>query len=338
MYVHPVVHGASVARPRTAARETPPGRESALAAIPSFVVMGDVMRGSGTLAQLAATLGSLAGFAVFASGTPALVLVPALVPAVGCTLLLAVWTRYRSETGWLIFATFMCGAIVASTLSTMANEMAQLRLTGVIGEVRARGLTPAFVAPVLEELCKALLLLVVLLVRRQSAHPLLDCLVYGVLVGLGFAVAENIHYFTLAAVQGGPGGLARSIYLRALLGGSNHALFTGMVGAGIGGLLQARGGGHGVAALVVGFVAAVTQHVVWNAWASRAITEILCGAPDPGGACRAVPAHGDLFGTVPLIAAVSTAPGLVAVTLLLRSALRSAQQSAVGQGQSSPAP
>jgi hypothetical protein len=86
--------------------------------------------------------------------------------------------------------------------------------------------------------------------------------------------------------------------------------------------LEIRPVGLGLVALAGGFLAAITQHVVWNAWASKAITDVLCGAADPGGACRAVPAPTDLFGTVPLIAAVSVAPGLVVIGLLVRHAAR----------------
>lgn len=294
------------------------------------------MVGSGVLVQLVVMLLSIAGFVVFAAGTPRLILFPALAPVVSYSVLLALLTRYRREAGWVVFATLICGAVLASGLSTTANELAQMRLTSVVGDARARVLTPTIAAPILEELCKALLLLVVLLVRRESERPMLDCIVYGALIGLGFAVVENINYFTLAAVQGGTAGLARSVYLRALLGGLNHATFTGIVGAGIGYLLESRTAARGFAALGGGFLAAIAQHIVWNAWASRAITEVLCGATDPGGACRSVPAHTDLFGTVPLIAAVSIAPGLIALGFLSRRAARwPAQSTMVRRGSSS---
>lgn len=294
------------------------------------------MPGRGSPTQLVIMLVSIGTFATYVSGTPWIVLVPAIVPAIVYSLIVITFTRYRHETGWLLFATLVCGAVLAATLSTLANDMTQLRLVDVLGEARARVLTPAVAAPVLEELCKAVFLLVVLVVRRESERPMLDCIVYGALVGLGFAVMENINYFTLAAVQGGTIGLARSVYLRALLGGLNHAIFSGLVGAGIGGLLQSHGRARGLVWLAVGFGGAIVQHIVWNAWASRAITNVLCGATDPGGACQAAPAHGDLFGTVPLIVIASVAPGLIAITLLIRNAAaRPMQRAAMQQSGSS---
>jgi RsiW-degrading membrane proteinase PrsW (M82 family) len=274
----------------------------------------------GTCSQFVVALVALAGFAAFAVGTPRLILIPALVPAVGYSMLIVLLTRYRSEAGWIAFATLGCGAVLASTLSTTANDLAQLRLASIVGEARASILTPTIAAPILEELCKTLLLLMLLLLRGESARPMLDCIVYGALVGLGFAVVENINYFTLATVQGGTAGLARSIYLRALLGGLNHAIFTGLVGAGIGAMLEAQFSIRGLGAMLAGYVAAISQHILWNAWASQAITSALCGAADPGEACRSSPAHSALFGTVPLIAALSIAPGLVGLVLVSRQA------------------
>jgi protease PrsW len=293
------------------------------------------MPGRGSPTQLLIMLVSIGSFATYVQGTPWMVLVPAIVPAIVYSLIVITFTRYRRETGWLFFATLVCGAVLAAALSTLANDMTQHRLADVLGEARARVLTPSVAAPVLEELCKALFLLVVLLVRRASDRPMLDCIVYGALVGLGFAVMENINYFTLAAVQGGAVGLARSVYLRALLGGLNHAIFSGLVGAGIGGLLQSHGAARGLVWLAAGFCSASVQHMVWNAWASRAITNVLCGATDPGGACQAAPAHSDLFGTVPLIVVASIAPGLIAITLLIRNAARPMQRPAMQQSGSS---
>ena len=49
-----------------------------------------------------------------------------------------------------------------------------------------------------------------------------------------FAVGENATYYLLAAVQGGWEGLGRSVYLRGLVQGGNHAAFTAVVGAAVG--------------------------------------------------------------------------------------------------------
>jgi RsiW-degrading membrane proteinase PrsW (M82 family) len=271
--------------------------------------------------QVLMGVASIAIFGWFAAETPTAVLLPALAPVAGYSLLLLLLTRYRREAGYVLLATLTCGAVVASGLALAANDLAQLRLASVVGDEHARVLTPTIAAPILEELCKALMLLVVLAVRRDSRNPTLDGIVYGALVGLGFAVVENINYFTLAAVQGGSVGLARSVYLRALLGGLNHAMFTGMVGAGIGYMTEATSARRGFAALGAGFFGAITEHVVWNAWASRAITHVLCNASQPGGPCSPAPEYRDLFGHVPVIVAASVLPGLALLCFLTRWAI-----------------
>jgi RsiW-degrading membrane proteinase PrsW (M82 family) len=280
------------------------------------------MRPRDLLVQVLAGGTALAAFGWFAAGTPGMILLPALLPAAAYASLLALLTRYRRELGWVLLAMLLGGTMLAGALSTATNELTQLALARAVGRALAAALTPAVAAPILEELCKALPLLLVLWLRGGSRRPVLDGIAYGALVGLGFAVAENLHYFTLAAVQGG---LARSLYLRGLLGGLNHAIFTATVGAGIGGMMQARSARLGLAALGASFAAACAEHMLWNAWASRAITTVLCGASEPDGACRAVPDPFDLYVTVPVIAALAAAPGALLLAAILRRARRLAR-------------
>ena len=49
-------------------------------------------------------------------------------------------------------------------------------------------------------------------------------------------------------------------------------------------------------------------HAVWNAVASDAITQVLCGAPTPGAACTPDPAALDLLVTVPILVATFVGP------------------------------
>ena len=56
----------------------------------------------------------------------------------------------------------------------------------------------------------------------------------GALIGLGFELVENQHYLTLAAVQAGTAGLVRGVWVRGILGGLKHAVFTAITGAGLG--------------------------------------------------------------------------------------------------------
>ena len=130
---------------------------------------------------------------------------------------------------------------------------------------------------------------------------------------------ENASYLTVAAVQGGRVGLLSGMYLRGFVEGLTHAVFTAAVGAGLGWAGRARAA---KAAPVLGFAAAVGQHVAWNAVGSRAITVALCGAAFSGAPCADRPAPEALFVTAPLITVACLGPGGVALLAVARAARR----------------
>jgi RsiW-degrading membrane proteinase PrsW (M82 family) len=175
-------------------------------------------------------------------------------------------------------------------------------------------------APVVEEAAKATALLLVLALRPDALDDVAGGLLVGAFAGLGFALSENLGYFTLAAVQGGPSGLLRATWVRGLLQGFDHAIFTATTGAAIGwGRRRARGVGVAVRG-VAGLAVAIAQHAVWNAVGSRAVTAVLCNAAAPGGACREPPPAPRLLASVALVVAASIGPGVLVLLALLRRA------------------
>jgi hypothetical protein len=150
-----------------------------------------------------------------------------------------------------------------------------------------------------------------------ASGGVVDGLVCGALVGVGFAFTENLEYFTMAVVQGGHTGLAQSVYVRAVMGGLSHPIFAGMTGAGLG-LARERPESAGRAAGVAGFLLATVAHLFWNVLAGPGITEVLCNSPSPGAACLATPQPIDLLLRAPGIAVLGLAPALfVALVFLL---------------------
>src|SRR5215203_4163929 len=105
----------------------------------------------------------------------------------------------------------------------------------------------------------------VLAFARDEIDSILDGLVYGALVGVGFAMTENILYFGQAYLEGGLGEFGTLVLSRAVLGGFGHPAYTAITGAAIG---WSRGRhGRGIARVIVpvlGWALAVTLHVAWN--------------------------------------------------------------------------
>ena len=70
---------------------------------------------------------------------------------------------------------------------------------------------------------------------RSEIGGVMDGLVYGAMIGLGFQVIENVQYFMLAASQsdGQAGAVVGMFFLRVVLSGLySHMLFTGVMGFG----------------------------------------------------------------------------------------------------------
>jgi RsiW-degrading membrane proteinase PrsW (M82 family) len=255
------------------------------------------------------------------SGVPALIVAAALLPALAYATLIA---RIDHGPPPLAAIMFLWGAGAAALLSQAANDMAQAWLAAMQDPESARALTPRLAAPAIEEVIKAAPLAALLMLRR-GGEPVLDGIVYGALIGVGFALAENADYYVLAAVQGGEPGLLQSIYLRGVLGGLNHAAFTASVGAALGwGVL--RGGRWLWSAPLLGLALAIAQHVIWNALAAGPLNALACNPSAPGGACNPPASAAALFVVAPLIVLTCIGPALLVLALAVRRALRREQQ------------
>lgn len=258
---------------------------------------------------------------------PGLIVLAALIPA-----LLYAWgivriDRYEPEPRVALLAALLGGAVIAAYLSHTINSWLLDFAGSLTTSDQVRPLAGGFGAPVVEEITKAGTLIVLILVGRGLLNGALDGIVYGALIGVGFAFTENVIYLTFAVLQGGPAGLMQAVYIRALLGGFNHAAFTATTGAALGyaWTMPARQGRGLIPAVGLGL--AIVQHVVWNAVASNAINGVLCGPELAGGPCRPHPTDTSLFVTVPLLTAIFIGPGLmtlgaIAILTLEREARR----------------
>jgi protease PrsW len=120
-------------------------------------------------------------------------------------------------------------------------------------------------APLVEKSFKGIAILAVLIIARDEIDSTLDGLIYGALVGVGFAMTENILYFGQAYLEGGLGEFGILVLSRAVLGGFGHPAFTAITSPAIG---WSRGRyGRGIARAVVpvlGWALAVVLHATWN--------------------------------------------------------------------------
>jgi RsiW-degrading membrane proteinase PrsW (M82 family) len=282
----------------------------------TLVARGAVRAGVGFIA--------IAGLLRLVVVAPPAMLALAVVPAL-VTALLVVAADGRREPWTAMVAMLAWGAVVAAALAAALNAVLGGWLAAAVGASEGRALAPVVVGPVVEEAAKAVALVALLSVWRDRVDGVRDGIVYGALVGIGFAMAENVDYLTLAAVQGGPEGLRRSLYTRAVLGALNHAAFTATTGAGIGWAWRRPTHSTRLVPPAVGLAAAVVEHVVWNRRAAALIEERLCDAPFPGAPCRDAPALADLLVATPAIVLTFLAPVVTALAIAVALSTRHAR-------------
>ena len=256
-------------------------------------------------------------FARVLVGTPLLIIGAAAAPAALWTAAICWIQRGAGRPPALLLASFVWGAAAAAFLSHALNDLGRVWVALLAGADDARAVSSTLVAPIIEEGTKAAGMVLLLLVRRHRDFAgVRDGIVYGGLIGIGFVFTENLLYFMFAILQGGEARLVRSVYLRGLLAGGDHAVFTATIGAGIGWAVATTSRRARVLAAALASAAALVQHLAWNALAADAITYVLCGAEVAGAACRPMPTTTDLFGVVPLLVALFLGPGAGALLYL----------------------
>ncbi len=198
----------------------------------------------------------------------ALVSLAAIVPAIFYSLLVSLLDRFEAEPWYMMLGAFLWGAVVATFFSLIANTFWGVAVFAAWGETAYQVLVPIFVAPPVEETMKGAALVVLLLAFRHELDGILDGIIYGALVGLGFAMTENVLYFSGFLQEMGVGGLVLGFLLRAGLGGFAHAIFTACTGAGVA-IARTRYGRGGVRWLLpfIGLGLAILLHAFWNTMA-----------------------------------------------------------------------
>jgi hypothetical protein len=122
---------------------------------------------------------------------------------------------------------------------------------------------------VVEEIAKGLVLVLLYFWREDEFDGVIDGIVYAGMVGLGFAMLENIQYYGMAAFYGGAELGGRMFILRGLMAPFAHPLFTSLTGLALGMARRTRGRAKRLALGLVGLALASGMHAMWNLSALR---------------------------------------------------------------------
>ena len=181
--------------------------------------------------------------------------------AMTCVLLCYLWLdRWEPEPPRLLVLAFLWGASVAVVLSVAFEHV--IEQSFCLGGEKPSFVTVAIGAPVIEEAAKGAFLLLMMTGRRRAElNTMTDCLIYAGFTAVGFSWLENIFYIASGETVAGSLAIAG---MRLVLGPFAHPLFTTMIGIGVYFALQQRSLLAKAGFLLLGYLAAVVMHGLWN--------------------------------------------------------------------------
>jgi RsiW-degrading membrane proteinase PrsW (M82 family) len=195
-------------------------------------------------------------------------IVLSFVPAFFYSWILYWLDRYEREPLLLVAGVFIWGAIISTIGAIILGlifEGTIFLLTGSEALVNISG--SVIIAPLVEESLKGFAVLLVFWLFRHEFDSMLDGMVYGGIVGLGFAATENVLYLLSSYAEEGWSGLFLLFVLRVILGAWGHAVYTSFIGIGIAIARLNRNPLIKLLAPIVGWGIAVLAHALHNAMA-----------------------------------------------------------------------
>lgn len=175
---------------------------------------------------------------------------------------LVLWIdRYEPEPLWMLATAFFWGALVATFFAIIINSVGAAIVQETFNEDIATFFGLVVSAPLVEEGAKAVALFALFFWKKDEFDGVIDGIVYAAMVGLGFAMTENVKYYGEAFLAGNAAGV---FVVRGLFSPFAHPLFTSLTGIGLGLARQTRNRALKVTMPFVGFALAVVLHGAWN--------------------------------------------------------------------------
>lgn len=176
--------------------------------------------------------------------------------------------RYDPEPAWALAAVCAWGAFAATGFAGLANSVVGSVFTAALGAEVGGAATASLSAPLTEETMKGLAVFWMFYFQRRQFDGIVDGVVYGVFVALGFAAFENIIYYSRAGLETPEGGMSSTFVLRGLMTPWAHPIFTAMTGVGFGVARETTSRATRFFAPVLGLCGAMFLHFTWNLAAS----------------------------------------------------------------------
>lgn len=174
--------------------------------------------------------------------------------------------RYEKEPKILLGAAFFWGVVVAAGGAFIINTAFGYGIyIFTNSEVAADVGTTSIVAPIVEEFLKGLAVAIVFFLFYKEFDSILDGIIYGATVALGFAATENTLYiFRNGYQEAGWGGLFLLAFIRVVIVGWQHPFYTSFTGIGFAASRTSKNIFIKLIAPLIGFGVAVSTHAFHN--------------------------------------------------------------------------
>lgn len=174
---------------------------------------------------------------------------------------------YEREPRSMLVGAFFWGYLVVPLFAGLGNDFWGVVIAKLAGADFAADWSDAITAPIIEETLKYLGVVLLFLIARAEFDDLIDGFVYGAVVGLGFATAEDLFYF-MFKFGGDVAQVLQGFWVRVIASGLyGHVTFTGIAGIGLAYFVSHRLDRPLSRRLLVAgglLLLAMSAHFVWN--------------------------------------------------------------------------
>ncbi len=178
--------------------------------------------------------------------------------------------RYEKEPKRIVAAAFLWGAIPALLVAIAVRIFFKLPVD-LLGPEAIEAVRAGLLAPLVEEALKGAVVIFIAVRYRLEFDNVLDGIIYGAVVGFGFAMTGNIISYLGAFMLRGFAGLNETIFVEGVLYGLDHALYTAIFGAGLGYARLAQQHWQRWAVPLIAFIGSVVFHALHNLAVRNAI-------------------------------------------------------------------
>ncbi|GCF07651.1 hypothetical protein KDI_12150 [Dictyobacter arantiisoli] len=185
-----------------------------------------------------------------------------IIAALGINFLVNFIDRYEREPWFLRLAAFLWGAVIAIPPTTFVEGYIDTLRSAILGPQVNKAMDALFSAlnaGITEETVKGLGLLLLFIILRDEFDNVTDGIVYGALIGAGFAMVENILYFA-----GNPKAFLILLIGRIVLGWLSHSTFTVCLGIALGYIRHTRVRWQHIVIPLIGYLISVGLHTAFD--------------------------------------------------------------------------